>query len=65
MNKQQAIQALGGTITAAAEACDISYQAVHKWPDELTKNQIARVQAALYRQAQKAKRQRKRAKESA
>lgn len=35
MNKQKAIEMLGGTVSAAAEAMGVSYQAVDKWPDEL------------------------------
>ena len=35
MNKSKAIEILGGTVSAAAEAMGVSYQAVDKWPDEL------------------------------
>ena len=35
MLKHKAIELLGGTIAAAADAIGISYQAVDKWPDEL------------------------------
>ena len=35
MKKTQAIELLGGTIRAAAEAMGITYQAVDKWPDVL------------------------------
>lgn len=34
--KQQAIEMLGGSKTAAAKALGITYQAVRKWPDNLT-----------------------------
>ncbi len=49
MNKATAIELLGGTVKAAADACQISSSAVSQWPDELTKDQVDRVQAALYR----------------
>lgn len=52
MNKSEAIDALGGTVTAAAEACQISRSAISQWPDELTKDQVDRVQAALWRKSQ-------------
>lgn len=57
MKKAEAIQKLGGTISAAAEAIGVSYQAVNQWPDVLPARLIDRVQAALYRQhiAQKTK----------
>ena len=49
MKKAEAIQKLGGTISAAAEAIGVSYQAVNQWPDVLPARLIDRVQAALYR----------------
>jgi hypothetical protein len=49
MNKTQAIQLLGGTVTAAAEAVGISRSAVSQWPDELPDAIRDRVQAALAR----------------
>ena len=49
MNKTDAIQLLGGTVKSTADACEISPSAVSQWPDVLTKDQIVRVQAALYR----------------
>ncbi len=52
MNKQQAIELLGGTVSAAARACGVTSSAVSQWPDELTKDHIDRVQAALWRKAQ-------------
>jgi len=50
MDKHEAIELLGGSISAAAAAIGISYQAVDKWPDVLTPAIRDRVQAALYRQ---------------
>ena len=50
MLKTQAIELLGGSVTAAAKAIGITYQAVDKWPDVLTPALRDRVQAALYRQ---------------
>lgn len=35
MHKSKAIEILGGSVSAAAEAMGISYQAVDKWPDIL------------------------------
>lgn len=60
MNKHTAIEQLGGTVKAAASACQISPSAVSQWPDVLTKDQIDRVQAALWRLAQAPKRKPKR-----
>ncbi len=45
MQKTQAIELLGGSITAAAKAIGISYQAVNKWPDELPPRIADRVYA--------------------
>ena len=50
MNKHKAIELLGGTTAAAAEAIGISYQAVNKWPDELPPRIEDRVIAAITRQ---------------
>lgn len=49
MQKMEAIQALGGTIAAAARAIGITPQAVGQWPDELSPAIRDRVQAALWR----------------
>lgn len=49
MHKTKAIELLGGTVTAAAEAIGISYQAVGKWPDELPARIEDRVLAVLAR----------------
>lgn len=35
MHKSKAIEILGGTVSAAAEAMGVTYQAVDKWPDIL------------------------------
>lgn len=35
MQKQKAIQLLGGSVSKAAEAMGVTYQAVSGWPDEL------------------------------
>lgn len=45
MLKTQAIELLGGSITAAAKAIGISYQAVDKWPDDLPPRIADRVYA--------------------
>ncbi len=49
MQKTKAIELLGGTTTAAAEAIGITYQAVDKWPDELPPRIEDRVIAAIAR----------------
>ncbi len=49
MNKSQAIDLLGGTVTAAAEAIGISRSAVSQWPEELPDTIRDRVQAAIAR----------------
>lgn len=49
MLKITAINLLGGTIPAAAEAIGVTYQAVDKWPDELPQRIVDRVFAAVVR----------------
>lgn len=49
MLKQQAIELLGGTVSAAAKAIDISYQAIDKWPEVLPPRIADRVLAACVR----------------
>ncbi len=49
MNKQQAIEILGGTVGAAAEAVGVSASAVSQWPDVLPDRIADRVLAALAR----------------
>ena len=49
MQKTQAIEQLGGNITAAAKAIGISYQAVNKWPEVLSPRVADRVEAAVSR----------------
>lgn len=49
MKKVEAIELLGGSIAAAAEAVGVSYQAVNQWPENLTRRISDRIQAALYR----------------
>ncbi len=49
MLKQTAIDLLGGTVTAAADAIGITGSAVTQWPDELPPRIADRVMAALYR----------------
>ena len=50
--KTHAIELLGGTVTSAADAIGVSYQAIVKWPAELPPRIVDRVQAALYRKQQ-------------
>lgn len=49
MDKAKAIELLGGTVTAAAEAIGVTYQAVEKWPDPLPDRIADRVVAAIAR----------------
>lgn len=49
MLKTKAIELLGGSISAAADAVGVSYQAVNKWPDELPARIEDRVLAVLAR----------------
>ena len=49
MQKAKAIELLGGTVTAAAQAVGVTYQAVDKWPDPLPSRIEDRVLAALAR----------------
>lgn len=50
MLKTEAIQLLGGTPSAAAEAIGITPQAVSDWPDILSPRISDRVHAAMARQ---------------
>ena len=43
MRKEKAIELLGGSVAAAARALNVSYQAVDKWPDELSSRVAERV----------------------
>jgi hypothetical protein len=56
MRKTEAIELLGGSIPAVAEAVGVTYQAVDKWPDMLPPRIADRVQAALWRLSQGASR---------
>lgn len=49
MKKERAIGLLGGTVSQAAQAIGISYQAVEKWPDPLPPRIEDRVLAVLAR----------------
>ena len=49
MKKSHAFDLLGGTAADVARACRITPSAVSQWPEELTKDQVDRVQAALWR----------------
>ena len=49
MLKTQAIELLGGSVSAASEAIGISYQAVNQWPDVLPARIADRVYAAMAR----------------
>jgi len=49
MQKTQAIELLGGTVSSAANAIGISYQAVDKWPEVLPARIADRVLAAVAR----------------
>lgn len=49
MLKSKAIELLGGSIPATADAVGVSYQAVDKWPEVLPPRIADRVLAALAR----------------
>lgn len=49
MLKTEAIELLGKSVAAAAEAIGVTYQAVDKWPEVLPPRIADRVQAALWR----------------
>lgn len=49
MKKKEAIDLLGGSVTAAAEALGVNYQAVRQWPDTLTPRIADRVLGYLAR----------------
>jgi hypothetical protein len=50
MRKEEALKRLGdGSISAAAAAMNISYQAVKKWPDPLTDRIADRIEGFLLR----------------
>lgn len=49
MDKQKAIQLLGGSVSAAASKLGVSYQAIDKWPDVLPPRIADRVVAAIAR----------------
>lgn len=50
MDKSHAIELLGGSISSAAAALKVSYQAVKQWPETLSPRIADRVLAALARQ---------------
>jgi len=52
MLKNEAIELLGGSVSSAAKAVGVSYQAVVKWPDVLPPRIADRVYAALWKQQQ-------------
>lgn len=49
MLKTKAIELLGGSVSAAAKALGVSYQAVDKWPDELPPRIAERVMGVYAR----------------
>jgi hypothetical protein len=49
MHKTKAVELLGGTASAAAEAVGITPAAISQWPDELPPRLVDRVLAALVR----------------
>lgn len=51
MQKQKAIEMLGGTVASTAAAIGITYQAVADWPEVLSDRIADRVYAAIARRA--------------
>ena len=51
MQKREAIELLGNSVSAAAQAVGITVQAVSDWPEILPPRIRDRVQAALYRRS--------------
>lgn len=49
LTKEHAIEMLGGSVSSAAKAIGIEYQAVRKWPDVLPDRIADRVVAAIAR----------------
>ena len=49
MDKIKAIELLGGSVSEAAKAIGVSYQAVRNWPEKLPNRIEDRVLAALVR----------------
>jgi molybdenum-dependent DNA-binding transcriptional regulator ModE len=54
MQKQKAIQLLGGSVAEAARTLGLTYQAVAKWPDDLSERLSDRVEGFLLRQEREA-----------
>lgn len=52
MKKAQAIELLGGTVSAAASAMGVTYQAVDKWPENLPQRISDRVLGVWVRKEQ-------------
>lgn len=50
MSKQQAIRALGGTVSEAARRVGVTSSAISQWPDDLPPRLEDRVLAALARE---------------
>lgn len=57
MDKQKAIELLGGSVSQAAKQIGVSYQAVRKWPDVLSPRIADRVVAAIARQSRTKRKQ--------
>jgi len=49
MEKQKALELLGGSVSSAAKEIGVSYQAVDKWPAQLPPRIADRVMAAVAR----------------
>lgn len=52
MKKEHAIELLGGSVSAAASAMGITYQAVDKWPENLPQRIADRVLGVWVRKEQ-------------
>jgi hypothetical protein len=54
MRKEKAIERLGGSVAEAARTLGLTYQAVAKWPDNLSQALSDRIEGFLLRQEREA-----------
>jgi molybdenum-dependent DNA-binding transcriptional regulator ModE len=54
MRKEKAIERLGGSVAEAARTLGLTYQAVAKWPDNLSQSLSDRIEGFLARREREA-----------